>query len=600
MPAIRIQPFAGSIPKLSASNLPDSASQNAEGVKLTSGELRSWQGTTKQVGAYDNIVASCKSLHRLYGTNDKRWLSWAADVDVVGSALADSTDFRIYYTGESTPRKTNWALAISGSGPYPYDYLEMGVPAPTGAPTLTPTSGTGTTETRVYLNTFISTFGSVKEESAPSPVATTSLAPVGGSVLLNGFASPPGGKYNITHRRIYRTLLGTSDYGFVAEIPIATSSYTDSAALASTAIFLQSMYWTPPPSGLKGIVAMPNGINAGFVDNQIWFSEPYYPHAYPSKYMMTVDYPVVGLGVFGSSLAVMTERIPYIITGSHPASMSQESIQMPEPCISKRSIVTDQMGVMYVSPNGIVGLGQGQHGLVSEFAYTRNEWQQENPGYRFGKLYGRLYMLFDLSKTASSRTSIVFPREANDGITSMAFPAIAMHVDRKTGELFAASELDDKLYQLDSDATNYMPYSWKSKRYYIPQPVNYSCFQIDADYAFMGDAVALQAARNAIYDYNQGLDMTLGSTGVLNKRQINTLQINGSNMLDVPLNVDIRNISAAIIADGVTMYSGSVTGFDVIRLPAGFKSYNWEIILSGNTPIRRFAMATSVQELKQV
>ena len=194
----------------------------------------------------------------------------------------------------------------------------MGVPAPAAAPNLVASSSLAPNETRAYVYTYVSTFGTVKEESAPSPAATVTVSTSGGAtVTVSGFSAAPTTGYNITHRRIYRTITGASQvvYSFVAEIPIATTSYVDSLSVTQLGSELQTLFWTPPPAGLKGLVAMPNGILAGFEGNQIYFSEPYYPHAWPDIYALTVDYPIVGLGVYDTTLVVLTTKFPYLISG---------------------------------------------------------------------------------------------------------------------------------------------------------------------------------------------------------------------------------------------------------------------------------------------
>lgn len=599
MPSIIIQPFTGLLPKISALLLPATGAQIANNVKMMSGEIRAWK---KPMPVADKVVANATSIHRLYGVGGgSKFLSWAADVNVVGSPMSDASDYRAYYAGDTTPRKANWALAIQGAGPYPYDYLEMGVPAPSAAPTLTVVNGTGTAEDRVYLQTFVSTFGSLKEESAPCAPVTCTIQPTGGSVTINAFAAPPAGKYNITHRRIYRSLAGTSDYGFVAEIPVATTSYSDAAATGSATSLLQSLYWTPPPSGLKGIVSMPNGMVAGFNGNEVWFCEPYYPHAWPSSYMLTVDYPIVGLGVYGSVLVVLTERIPYLISGSHPSAMSQEALQMPEPCIAKRSIAHNEFGVLYVSPNGIVGIGQGTRGLVTEDAYTRDDWQATSPTGLFGALFGRNYMLFNSNQVASERTALVFPiGGSGQGVSFMNSPSRAFHIDRKTGELFSVSEIDGLLYQLDCDPVNLSTFTWKSKKFDVPQPVNFTCFQVDADYSYLNDSSSAAAVAQVIA-FNQAI--WAGSSvnaGAVNGIQMNGYSLNGSAMKNVPTAADLRSITASIFAEGSLVTSMTVSDHDPIRLPDGFKAYEWEIELSGNAPIHSVGMATSIAELKSI
>ena len=58
---------------------------------------------------------------------------------------------------------------------------------------------------------------------------------------------------------------------------------------------------------------------AGWKDNEVWFCEPYRPHAWPVKYVVNVDYPIVGLGTIdqscmdadvGASPTVVVEHSP--------------------------------------------------------------------------------------------------------------------------------------------------------------------------------------------------------------------------------------------------------------------------------------------------
>jgi hypothetical protein len=55
--------------------------------------------------------------------------------------------------------------------------------------------------------------------------------------------------------------------------------------------------------------------------------------------------------------------------------------------------------------------------------------------------------------------------------------------------------------------------------------------------------------------------------------------------------------TVSLIADGTTVYTQNITSDDPVRLPAMTRAYIWEIVLTGNIPIRRVAIATSVAEL---
>ena len=369
MPHIKLENFSGIIPRTGPTQLPDNAAQIARNVRVTSLELQSWK---EKVKVFQCTTPEVQSIYRLYNetTGQSRWLEWATDVNVVKGPIADDTDFRIYYTGDGAPKKTNWALATTsgaGTAPFPDAWLYLGVPAPITAPTLSATGGTAPTETRAYVYTYISTFGAVKEESAPSPAALVTCNSVGATVTVSSFAAAPTTGYNITHRRIYRTVTGgsTVSYQLVDEIPIATTTYDDDSTVAELGSLLQTQNWNTPPDGLKGLVSLPNGMMAGFRDNEIWFCEPYYPHAWPDLYTLTVDSGVVGLGVYDTTLVVMTKNQPYLITGNSPLSMSQAKLPLNQPCASKRSISSDEFGVVYASPNGLVALGPGMQNIAS-------------------------------------------------------------------------------------------------------------------------------------------------------------------------------------------------------------------------------------------
>jgi hypothetical protein len=143
---------------------------------------------------------------------------------------------------------------------------------------------------------------------------------------------------------------------------------------------LQSQLWTPPPEDLQGLVVMPNGVLAGWKANEIWFCEPYRPHAWPPAYVQTTEYPIVGLGVTGNALVAATSGAPYATTGVLPGSMTATKIQSSEPCHSRKSIIGDNAGVYYASKNGLIKVTQyGQVTNVTEGWITREKWQQLTP-----------------------------------------------------------------------------------------------------------------------------------------------------------------------------------------------------------------------------
>lgn len=605
MAYIKLERFSGLSPRTTPTQLAPNQAQIAKNVRVTAGSLQSWKLETKE---YQPTGATTLStIYKLsdQATNDYRWLGWTTDVDVVAGPVGDLSESRIYYTGDGAPKKTNWALATTagtGAAPYPNSWLYMGVPAPTAAPTLVASSGAAPNETRAYVYTNVSTFGLVIEESAPSPAATVVVNTTSGTVTVSGFSSVPTTGYNITHRRIYRTITGATSvtYNLVAEIAVSTTSYVDSVSVTNLGISLTSLYYTPPPSDLKGLVAMPNGMLAGFRGNEIWFCEPYLPHAWPSIYMLTVNAEIMGLGVFDTNLVVTTKSNPFVVTGSNPGAMSQTKLPMLQPCVSKRSITSDQYGVIYASPNGLVGIGQGVQDVITTALYTREEWQQVLPETLISKVYNNMYIGF--ATLGGTTSGLVFSRSDIPPLFVWDFQANALYVDHATGSIYAVSKIDNAIYKLDSDPYNFTFYEWKSKKFVLPNPVNFAAMKVQAEYDSIQDAESYNALVADIIAQNQALFAASSGNlrGALNSNYVNEFVVNGSILKDIPPFEGARSVNIFLYADGQLIYTTGMYSTEPVRLPVSTKAYEFEIKITGNVSVSGVIIAGSIGELKQL
>lgn len=606
MSFIKLEGFSGISPRTGPTNLAPNQAQVARNLKLQSGELRPWR---KPLYNYTPANDDVRTIYRMQNPaiGGAVWLEWETDVNVVPGPIADVSEVRVYYTGDGLPKKTNWNLATTtGTGvkPFPNAYLQMGVPAPTAAPTLS--ASTGTAETRVYVYTYISTFGTVTEESAPSGSATINLASTTTAVTISGFATAPTSSagYNITGIRIYRTLNGTYTYvGQVSVNPatgVASGSFVDSTPTANlVGVALTSLYYTPPPADLAGLVALPNGILAGFRGNEVWFSEPYLPHAWPSSYMMTVGAPIVGLGVFGQTLVVCTTANPFLIVGTAPGAMSQEKLPLPEPCVSKKSIVGDQYGVLYASPNGVVSIAPGVQEVITRPLLTRDEWSTYAPSTMVGAIYQNMYLVF--YEIGSTKSCLVFLRGDNPPMIQLDTDAQAVYVENTTASVFTVSSMDGLIYQLDADPVNNLFYEWTSKAFILPEPTNFAALKVQANWDYMDDVDAYNQVLAQIIAANQALwasGANLQST--VNASAVNGMLLNGSILTPQPTPAEVRNIQVLITADDQSVMTTGVTNQEPIRMPAGQRYYVYEVTLTGNAPLRTFRMATSIGELREV
>ena len=618
MSTILLNNFDGLYPRMSSTLLPDNAAQQASNAKLQSGEIRPWKRPTKVQKVLQPGVVSIFKMEGAGGSSV--WCEWTEDTDVCYGPIADQDEFRIYYSEGGVCKKTNWSMCSSGEGPAPRNWLYMGTPRPQGKLTLVANRNSSddaqNTDNRVYAYTYVSEFGDVTEESAPSDPAEVVCDTTGGSVEVSGFANPPTDHLNITKIRLYRAVTGSESavYMLVDELSLVNhrfpssgtslngvrwtdSKYVDTRTATQLGKELDSLYFSEPPEGLKGLVSMPNGFLAGFVSNQIWFSEPYMPHAWPSIYMLTTDAPIVGLGVYGNTLVVATTNQPYTVSGTHPSSMSQEKQPMLQPCVSKRSIAYDQYGVLYASPYGLVAIAAGQMDTFTREIITQDEWQEYNPTTMFAVMYNNLYMA--AYRKSSGNSMLVFSRGDKPALVEYSFTPTAMHVERGTGRLFCLNEEDDYIYQMDADPINSSNFVWKSKRFVNPYWTSFSAMKLDADLSSGVDVGAWEAYRQEAIAFNEGVWALYKDTsldGELNSAMFNEYEVNGSMMKTVPSKAEFRSVSVTIIADGNVVYTKKFIDTNACRLPA-VKGYAWEIVISGSIAVRSFAMSTTMREL---
>lgn len=484
----------------------------------------------------------------------------------------------------------------------------------------------GTVENRAYVYTYLSTFGAVTEESAPSPVANNlNVYSSVNSVNVSGLLAFPSGSYNFTGVRIYRTITGTTtdSYALVTEITTGTPntvSYDDTKTTAQLGEALATLGWSPPPDTLQGLISHPSGALVGFVNNTVYFSEPYYPHAWPLAYAINVPNKIISLGIFGTSVVVTTDRFPYIITGSYPGGMSAERVPILEPCISKQSTVSDEFGVVYASPNGLVGIGPAMRGVITNNLFAYNEWITYNPDLIAGAVVNNQYFATYPTTTESQKT-LVFNRTDIPALSKVEMPATAVHVDSKGGNLYYVNGITGRILKWDADDLNPLSFDWLSKRFVLPQATTFSVLKLDANYAQITSAsnnaalTAAVAARNqarfssdligAVNAGQPGPANTNNFMGTLNSSYFDSTQseyrgmlVNGSILEELPTSASTRAVAVEIYGDGELKTTLNMTSFDPVRIPP-FKSRTVEVSIQGNIDVRSIALATTQIELRQ-
>jgi hypothetical protein len=178
----------------------------------------------------------------------------------------------------------------------------------------------------------------------PEPARHRSWQAADGSWNVTGIIDPTvgetGDRVAIDHKVLYRTITsqsGTTTFFKVAEIPLGTTTYSDTSldTVVAGNLSYENANGNLAPANLQGIIAMPNGFFIGWVDSDLYFSEPYRPYSWPVEYIVSTEYPIVGLGVFGQTCAIMTQGYPAAVQGITPATTALSKTTVMEPCLSR-------------------------------------------------------------------------------------------------------------------------------------------------------------------------------------------------------------------------------------------------------------------------
>lgn len=611
MVAIRIDQFAGESPRMSKRLLPPNGAQRAANCKLLSGELRGLR-SLKVVKNLDYLGFTVRKVYRIPYDADKPtevdpndiWMGFSnPDVSVQRGPLVNDAYQRYYWTGDGVPQY-NTLLRISEGDPPFY----LGVPAPTAAPVVG--SSVPGAYARSYVYTFVSDYG---EESAPSPPAFVADGNEGATWTISAMETtvPDMAYRNITRKNIYRTVTGTAstEYYFVKSIDVATTNTTDIAPDDEVAFNdpLISSIWALPPTGLDNLVAMPNGFMAGNVGNDIYFSEPYRPHAWPAEYVLSVPFNVVGLAVFSNSLVILTDSSPYLASGVNPTSMSLSKSDAVEPCLSRRSIVSTLAGVYYAGLNGII-LFNGTAQNASYPILTKEEWiRNYSPTDIKAATLGMQYIAF-YSATHGFQFS---PQDTLGLFTRLdRFVNVeGIQTDTYSGEVYLIYNNFVMLW--DPVDTEPLFYTWTSKEFVMPQPINFGAAKLkfNASNITIDETVA-----TGYKTFNEARivkplnTFNLASINAVRTETIpdwplpqNKTPVGGSPLYNISGYDNVPGVVRfSVFLRGERVFQTVVTTEDIVRLPSGFKGDVWSFELASNTDVYSLVVAETGKELAGV
>lgn len=445
-------------------------------------------------------------------------------------------------------------------------------------------------EPRFYVATYVTDWG---EESANSPV-TELVEPTQYDTVKVVLPQPPADRF-VKRVRLYRGNAGSADnaaFQLVTEMDAQTLEFTDSLKAAQLGEGLVTSTWAEPDARMVGLVGMPNGIMAGFFDNTVCFSEPYAPYAWPVEYQITTEHPIVGLATFGQTLFVGTTGSPYFISGSDSASMSALKMDSNQSCVSRRSIVAVQGGVLYASPDGLcLADGRGIQ-VVSQGLFTREDWQALKPETILGAEHEGIYFMsyeggdggvfcFDLPSKKLTRLHGAKPT--------------ALFVDRLSDVLYYASAATGKIHRLYGGTVRRTGL-WKSGRNPFPQHATLAWAQVEGFPTTQDPVLIRLYGDNYFIDYRGRVYEAVV--------QATVRQVNGQTVSQTEVTGWRRRSDGVLFVPGTPEhtainYTVKLTDSNPVRLPPG-RWRDHEIEVESKSRVTRVTLAGSLEELKSV
>lgn len=476
MGTIRLGPFLGAYRAPHPKLLPDHVGTISENHWPERGDLRPWRVPL----AHTTIGASKKTIVMLGrdATSDTiYWLEWTTVVHAVRSFRADDTTKRTYYTGSGPPKVTDNILALAGA-PFPTSYRDLGIPKPAGTPILTETTpGTGEDEDRFYALTYISDWS---EEGPPVVFGPVTCKP-GAEFDITSIPAPPSGPgetRGITNMRLYRTVVGENSGSFflLSDVPTATS--TTDAALTPTTTLLESALYYPPPTDLKNLLTLWNGMMAGISGKSVRYCEIFKPHAWPAPYETLCTDTPVALGAYQQNLVILTTGKPRLVSGTSPEAMDDVPIEFIAACVSAQSVVSFGHGVCWATSDGLAYVGSaGAPRLLTADAMTLDDWQALVPSTIIGCQHAGLYFGF-YNDGAGLKGFFLDPLRPEGGIHFLTAGYAAAFFDELSEQMYVLN--GTSVQKWNAGASN-MTARHRTKVYRLPSPDQMLVAKVIAD-----------------------------------------------------------------------------------------------------------------------
>tara|TARA_R100000231_G_scaffold47840_1_gene40942 strand:- start:16587 stop:18959 length:2373 start_codon:yes stop_codon:yes gene_type:complete len=377
-------------------------------------------------------------------------------------------------------------------------------------------------------------------------------------------------------------------------------NFTDDFLVSGLSTIVPSEEYDPPPTNMKGLKAAHNNILVGFFDNQLCFSFPDKPHAWPEKYRLTFESDIVSIQPVAGYIIVLTKEYPYSVSGNDPATMVSARIDTLYPCVSKRSVVNMGYGVVWATWGGLAVFSPSTGiDLITKFVHDWDTWGDTlDPTTLIGHYYNGKYF------GSHSQRSFIFERDDKIGgyFVNIQYLFDAAWSDPETGTMFYTQGTSGDILEWDNEDQILSPLEWKSKTIVTKDYLNLGAARVIADYQTPdAEAANIQAfnatvpaLNNAVWAKSIQLGPMNGPTDYLdagvrdvNIGTLNAFPINGdAQTTDLKDLTGVLPVTFKLFADKTLIFQANVSSDEIFRLPTGYRSDTFEVGVSGSSRIR--------------
>lgn len=308
---------------------------------------------------------------------------------------------------------------------------------------------------------------------------------------------------------------------------------------------LVSDEWIGPPEDLQGLTVIQNNILAGFVRNSLYMTEPDQPHAWPEAYIKVLDVDIVAIrAISGVGALVLTQRHPYVLTGSDPTTMTLQRVDALYPCISAQGAVSMNLGVVYPTYEGLAIYSPAAGiRLATAAIYNSDEWAIAlDPTTLVGVYHDNSYF----ASHDGGSFVYMYDQESGGSFVNCDTVFTAAYNDAKNGKVYLATGTSGDIVQWDAAGQPPQTAVWKSKKLVGQEYTNIGAARIKADYS------------------------------------------------------DTTTLTFTMWADGVEVFSHEIYDDKIFRLPRGYRADTFEVAVEGNTRVKSIHLGQAPLSLKEV